>query len=43
MALADQISYAQEYDGYSVIERVIRLLWCPIILFALSVISLPLL
>jgi hypothetical protein len=42
MDLADQISYAQGY-GYSVIEQVIRRLWGPIILFVLSVISLPLL
>jgi hypothetical protein len=40
--LVNQISYAQGY-GYNVIEQVIRRLWAPIILFVLSVISLPLL
>jgi len=40
--LADQISYAQGY-GYNVIELAIRRLWGPLILFILSVISLPLL
>ncbi|MDI6867847.1 glycosyltransferase family 39 protein [Methanoculleus sp.] len=42
MDLTDQISYAQGY-GYSVIEQVIRRLWCPLILSILSVISLPML
>lgn len=42
MGLMDQISYAQDY-GYSIIEQIVRRLWGPIILFALSMISLPLL
>ena len=42
MDLMNQISYAQGY-GYNVIEQIIRRLWAPVILFVLSVISLPLL